>query len=173
MLEQFTQSLLSLLSLPEVGLGAIFLISLLAATLLPLGSEPVLLAYVALTPSAMWAAIGIATLGNTLGGVITYWMGLGAHRALSGRKQPKLSGHTPAEAKHDFPSGRWQLRAQALAQRFGAPVLLLSWLPLVGDPLCGVAGWMRLPFVSCLIYIAIGKFVRYVVICLVLAHFFA
>ena len=166
------QSLLSWLSLPEVGLGAIFLISLLAATLLPMGSEPVLLAYVALTPSAAWAAIGIATLGNTLGGVITYWMGVGAHRALAGRTQRHQSGHVLAEAGHARPTGRWQLRAQALAQRFGAPVLLLSWLPLVGDPLCGVAGWMRLPFGSCLIYIAIGKFVRYVVICLVLLHFF-
>lgn len=167
------QSLLSWLSLPEVGLGAIFLISLLAATLLPLGSEPVLLGYVALTPSAAWVAIGIATLGNTLGGVITYWMGVGAHRAFAGRTQGKQASHVPESAGLDLPTGRWQLRAQALAQRYGAPVLLLSWLPLVGDPLCGVAGWMRLPFASCLIYIAIGKFVRYVVICLVFLHFFS
>ena len=172
MLEQFIQLLLSWLSLPEVGLGAIFLISLLAATLLPLGSEPVLLAYVALTPSAAWAAIGIATLGNTLGGGVTYWMGVGAHRAWVGRTQRHQSEPVSADAGHDLSTGRWELRAQALAQRFGAPVLLLSWLPLVGDPLCGVAGWMRLPFGSCLIYIAIGKFVRYVVICMVLLHFF-
>ena len=167
------QSLLGWLALPEVGLGAIFLISLLASTLLPLGSEPALLAYVALTPSAVWAAIGVATLGNTLGGVITYWMGVGAHRALTGRTQRQLSVHAPADAGHALTDGRWQLRAQALAQRFGAPVLLLSWLPLVGDPLCGVAGWMRLPFGSCLIYIALGKFVRYVVICAVLLQFFS
>jgi len=171
-LESFLQLLLSWLSLPEVGLGAIFLISLLAATLLPLGSEPVLLAYVALTPSAAWAAIGIATLGNTLGGVITYWMGVGAHRAFAGSTRRNLSGHAASNTGHALPTGRWPQRAQLLAQRFGAPVLLLSWLPLVGDPLCGVAGWMRLPFGACVIYIAIGKFVRYVVICMVLLHFF-
>ncbi len=167
------QSLLSGLSLPEVGLGAIFLISLLASTLLPLGSEPALLAYVALTPSGVWPAIGIATLGNTLGGVITYWMGLGAHRALAGRATRDTAGQqAPPSTGPAHQAGRWQLRAQALAHRFGAPVLLFSWLPLVGDPLCGVAGWMRLPFGPCLIYIGIGKFARYAVICGVLLHFF-
>ena len=165
--------LLSWLALPEVGLGAIFLISLLAATLLPAGSEPVLLAYVALTPSAVWTAIGVATLGNTLGGVITYWMGVGAHRAFAGSTPLQLSDQRPAKANHAIPPGRWQLRAQVLARRFGAPVLLLSWLPFVGDALCGVAGWMRLPFGSCLLYIALGKFARYLVICLVYVHFFA
>jgi membrane protein YqaA with SNARE-associated domain len=155
-------SLLSWLSLPEVGLGAVFLISLLASTLLPLGSEPALLAYVALTPSAVWLAIGVATLGNTLGGVITYWMGAGAQRAFASRAQGD-----PARLGSSAES-----RAQALAQRFGAPVLLFSWLPLVGDPLCGVAGWMRLPFVPCLIYIALGKCARYALICGVLLHFF-
>lgn len=155
-------SLLSWLSMPEVGLGAVFLISLLASTLLPLGSEPALLGYVALSPSAVWLAISVATLGNTLGGVITYWMGVGAQRALN-RRSP------------DDPAGlviSAESRALALAQRFGAPVLLFSWLPLVGDPLCGVAGWMRLPFVPCLIYIALGKFARYALICGVLLHFF-
>ncbi len=166
------QSLLSWLALPEVGLGAIFLISLLASTVLPLGSEPALLAYVTLAPSAVWSAIGIATLGNTLGGVITYWMGVGAHRALAGRAPRDTAGHVTSCAGPGQQAGRWQLRAQALAHRFGAPVLLLSWLPLVGDPLCGVAGWMRLPFGPCLFFIAIGKFARYALICGVLLHFF-
>jgi membrane protein YqaA with SNARE-associated domain len=156
------QSLLSWLSLPEVGLSAVFLISLLASTLLPLGAEPALLAYVALTPSAVWLAIGVATLGNTLGGVITYWMGVGARRAFAGRGQGEPAG-LGLNAKS---------RAHSLTQRFGAPVLLFSWLPLVGDPLCGVAGWMRLPFMPCLIYIAIGKCARYALICGVLLRFF-
>ncbi len=172
MLEHFMQSLFSWLSLPEVGLGAIFLISLLASTLLPLGSEPALLAYVALIPSEVWPAIGIATLGNTLGGVITYWMGVGAHRALAGRAQRETVEQAPLCSGPAQQTGRWQQRAQALVHRFGAPVLLLSWLPLVGDPLCGVAGWMRLPFGPCLIYIAIGKFARYALICGGLLHFF-
>ncbi len=165
-------SLLGWLALPEVGLGAIFLISLLASTLLPLGSEPALLAYVALTPAAVWPAIGVATLGNTLGGVLTYWMGVGAHRALAGRALRDSGGQSPPCVGIVQQTERWHLRAQALAQRFGAPVLLFSWLPLVGDPLCGVAGWLRLPFGPCLIYIAAGKFARYVLICGVFIHFF-
>jgi len=44
----------------------------------------------------------------------------------------------------------------------GPPALLLSWLPIVGDPLCAVAGWLRLPWLPCMIYMAIGKFLRYV-----------
>ncbi len=166
------QSLLNWLALPEVGLGAVFLISFLASTLLPLGSEPALLAFVALTPSAVWTAILVATLGNTLGGVVTYWMGVGAHRLLQRQSQSDLSGPAAAPANHVQQPDRWQQRAQTLAHRFGAPVLLFSWLPLVGDPLCGVAGWMRLPFGPCLVYIALGKFARYLLICGVLLHFF-
>ena len=55
-----------------------------------------------------------------------------------------------------------RVRAEKWVQRFGAPVLLLAWLPVVGDPLCAVAGWLRLPFWPCVVYIAIGKFGRYV-----------
>ena len=46
-------------------------------------------------------------------------------------------------------------------ERFGAKACLLSWLPVVGDPLCAVAGWLRLPFWPCVVYMAIGKFARY------------
>jgi len=153
-------------------LGTVFLISLLASTLLPLGSEPALLAYIALTPTAVWPALAVATLGNTLGGVVTYWMGAGAQRALTSviKAAHPTSGQTASDK--DGSAGRWHRHAESLAQRFGAPVLLLSWLPLVGDPLCGVAGWMRLPFGSCLFYIAIGKFARYALICGVFVGFF-
>lgn len=161
-------ALLSWFSLPEIGLGAVFLISLLASTLLPLGSEPALLAFVALSPAAVWPAIGVATLGNSLGGVITYWMGAGAWHALHRREQ-----HGPHALRATPAPGRWQRRAQELAQRFGAPVLFFSWLPLVGDPLCGVAGWMRLPFWSCLLYITLGKLARYLLICGAFLHFWS
>ena len=53
-------------------------------------------------------------------------------------------------------------RALAWLERFGPPACLLSWLPVVGDPLCAVAGWLRLPFWPCVLYMAIGKFLRYV-----------
>ena len=49
-----------------------------------------------------------------------------------------------------------------LPGKFGAKACLLSWLPIAGDPLCAVAGWLRLPFWPCLFYMAIGKFIRYV-----------
>jgi membrane protein YqaA with SNARE-associated domain len=57
-------------------------------------------------------------------------------------------------------------------ERFGARACLLSWLPLVGDPLCAVAGWLRLAFWPCVLYMAIGKFARYVIMTAVLLWFF-
>jgi membrane protein YqaA with SNARE-associated domain len=47
-------------------------------------------------------------------------------------------------------------------ERMGPKVLILAWLPIVGDPLCAVAGWLRLPFWSCLVWIALGKCLRYI-----------
>lgn len=132
------------LSLPTVGLPAVFLIALLSATLLPMGSEPAVWAVVELNPDMFWPAIAVATLGNTLGGGISWAMGLGAEKAY------ERITHHPA-----------QLRALQWLERFGPKACLLSWLPLVGDPLCAVAGWLKMPFWPCLAYMAIGKFARY------------
>src|SRR3546814_16662957 len=73
--------LLLTLALPRVGLSAIFLVSLLSATLLPLGSEPAVFGYIKLAPDMFWPAVLLATLGNTVGGGISYAMGLGADKA--------------------------------------------------------------------------------------------
>lgn len=158
------QSLNAMLALPYLGLGAIFAISLLAATLLPMGSEPALLGYLMFQPDMFWPALVIATIGNTLGGVITFWMGVGAHRAL---ERLRHESPTPEAAIHGFADSqqpdRWRSRALRMTRHYGPPVLLLSWLPLIGDPLCAVAGWMRLPFWPCLLFIALGKFARYAV----------
>ena len=170
-------------AMPEVGLGAVFLISFLASSLLPLGSEPALLAFVAFSPEAVWAAIGVATFGNSIGGALTYWMGVGTRRVLRGAAHADLPATQIARAP-EFRSrstpvlmppepDRWSARAQLWTERFGAPILLLSWLPVVGDPLCAIAGWLRLPFWQCLFYIVLGKFARYAVICGMLLHFFA
>jgi membrane protein YqaA with SNARE-associated domain len=132
------------LSLPAVGLPAVFSISFISATLLPLGSEPVLFGYIKLNPEMFWPAVFVATIGNTLGGMLNWLMGYGAVKARErflGPKDHKLLG--------------W-------FKKLGPPALLLSWLPIVGDPLCAVAGWLRLPWLSCMIYMAIGKFLRYV-----------
>ena len=137
--------LIKLLSLAHVGLPALFLVALLSATLLPLGSEPALLALLHVRPDLFWPAIAVATLGNTLGGAVSWGMGRGAEQAYEAWR------HRPPA----------QLRALEWLRRFGARACLLSWLPLVGDPLCLLAGWLRLPFWPCFAYMAIGKFLRY------------
>jgi membrane protein YqaA with SNARE-associated domain len=138
-------ALLALLALPQVGLSAVAVIAFVSATLLPLGSEPAVYALVKVDPTMFWPAVAVATLANTAGGAVTWWMGYGAERAYE-----KVT-HKSAE-----------LRALAMLQRLGPKACLLSWLPLVGDPLCAVAGWLRLPFWPCIGYMAIGKGVRYV-----------
>jgi membrane protein YqaA with SNARE-associated domain len=137
-------SLLALLAVPKYGLAGVFCIAFISATLLPLGSEPAVVGLVTINPSLFWPAVLVATLGNTLGGAVTWWMGYGAERAYE-----KIS--------HKHPEGR----VMKWLQRFGAKACLLSWLPIVGDPLCAVAGWLQLPFWPCLFYMAIGKFARY------------
>ena len=136
--------LLSALALPQFGLSTVFVVSLVSATLLPLGSEPAVFGLVKLNPALFWQAIGVASLGNTIGGAISWWMGYGAERAYE--RVTHKSG---------------ELRALSWLRRFGAKACLLSWLPLVGDPLCAAAGWLRLPFWPCLAYMAVGKFARY------------
>ena len=141
--------LLAFLAMPEVGLSAVFVISFLASTLLPLGSEPVLMAYLQLQPGNVWPALALATLGNTLGGVVSYAMGMGVVWAV------RYFGES---------TGRWRGVAQGYVRRFGPLALLFSWLPVIGDPLCAVAGGMRLPFWRCLFFIALGKFLRYLLV---------
>ena len=143
----WTHALLAALALPTVGLPAVFLVALLSATLLPMGSEPAVFALVKANPALFWPAIAVATLGNTLGGGISWGMGYAAERGYE-------------RWKHHAPRHPRLLQWMA---RFGPRACLLSWLPLVGDPLCAVAGWLRLPLLPCLAYMAVGKFLRYLV----------
>lgn len=159
------QALLVAMALPGVGLPAIFVISLISATLLPMGSEPAVFGYVHLAPDMFWPAVLVATLGNTLGGAITYGMGTGAESLWQRWRQPQTPVTTLKPA-----GGRWHQLTTTWFRRFGPPALLLSWLPGVGDPLCAVAGWLRLPFWPCLFYMAVGKFLRYVIMTAALLH---
>ncbi|MCC7226797.1 MAG: DedA family protein [Burkholderiaceae bacterium] len=164
--------ILGWLALPEIGLGAVFVVSLLAATVLPLGSEPFVAGYAALNPAALWVTVAVATLGNTLGGMTTYWVGRGVHGATEHLRQSGGSAETPlrdAGTGAQAGEGVWQRRAHRWAVRFGPAVLLLSWLPVVGDPLCAVAGWLRLPFWRCVLFMAAGKGLRYLALCSVAA----
>lgn len=137
-------ALLALLSLPQYGLSTVFVVSFISATLLPLGSEPVVFGLVQLNPDQFWPVVLVATAGNTLGGALDWWMGYGAHQAVD--KYRHSSTHT---------------KALDWLERMGPKACLLSWLPGVGDPLCAVAGWLKLPFWPCLAYMTIGKFARY------------
>lgn len=149
-IESIFAALLHAFALPQYGLSTVFVTALVSATLLPLGSEPAVFGLVKLNPSLFWPAIAVATVGNTLGGGISYWMGLAAHSAID-----------HARARADGAQDSKHTRALAWLQRFGPKACLLSWLPIFGDPLCAVAGWLRLPFWPCLAYMAIGKFARY------------
>jgi membrane protein YqaA with SNARE-associated domain len=146
-MDAWLQHLLEALALPQYGLLTVFVVSLVSATLLPMASVPAVYGLVKLNPDLFWPALLVATAGNTAGGMITYWMGLGAEAAYE-----KLADAKPTDA-----------RALVWLQRWGPPACLLSWLPFVGDPLCAVAGWLRLPFWPCVAYMAIGKFLRYLV----------
>ena len=145
-MEAWIESMLALLALPKFGLSTVFIVSFVSATLLPLGSEPAVFGLIKLNPELFWPAILVATAGNTLGGALTWWMGYAAERAYE-----RMSHQKPPDARALRWLGRWGTRA-----------CLLSWLPVVGDPLCAVAGWLRLPFWPCFLYMAIGKFARYV-----------
>ncbi|MDF1485944.1 DedA family protein [Ramlibacter sp. H39-3-26] len=148
-------SVLALLALPQYGLGALFVVSFISATLLPLGSEPALFGLLKLSPGMFWPAVLVATAGNTLGGVTNWWMGWGASRVADRYRHSRV-----------------HLRALDWLERLGPPACMLSWLPLVGDPLCAVAGWLRLPFWPCVAYMVVGKFLRYVCVTLLLLHVF-
>lgn len=179
-LDSIFAHLLEWLDVPSVGLGAIFVVSALAATILPLGSEPIFLGYLALRPEFFWAAVLVATAGNSLGGFATYWMGAGAQWGHQRWRSPGhgSSGASPqtvtqnggqralreSSARSAVDASADSSRAQAWVQRFGAPVLLLSWLPVIGDPLCAMAGWLRLPWLPCLIFMTAGKCARYLVL---------
>ncbi len=121
------------------SLVSLFIGSLLAATLLPGGSEAVLFAVLNAYPETLWAALIIATIGNTLGGMVTFGMGW-------------LLPQTQ------------QLKHVGKMRKFGVPALLLAWVPLIGDALCLAAGWLRLNWWQAALFMAIGKFARYWVI---------
>jgi membrane protein YqaA with SNARE-associated domain len=144
-MDLWLEHLLTLLALPKFGLSSVFVVSFISATLLPLGSEPAVFGLVELNPQLFWPAIGVATLGNTLGGAVSWWMGLASHKVIERHQHSK---------RH--------LRALEWLERLGPKACLLAWLPVVGDPLCAVAGWLKLPFWPCLAYMAVGKFARYV-----------
>lgn len=122
-----------------LSLWGLFASSFLAATLLPGGSEAVLIAVLGTHPRLCWFALLVATIGNTLGGISSYWIG---------RSVPQ----------------RRRLKGLDQVRQYGAPVLLLSWVPIMGDAFCLAAGWVRLNAWRSALAMAAGKFGRYLAI---------
>lgn len=145
-MQAWLQTLLAWMALPENGLSTLFVASFVSATLLPIGSEAALFGLLKLNPELFWSAIAVATAGNTLGGMFDWWLGYGAH-----------------EVADKYSHSKHHVKALEFLERLGPKACLLSWLPLVGDPLCAVAGWLRLPFWPCAGYMLVGKFLRYLV----------
>ncbi len=137
----------ALLNLSGGPIG-LFIGSFLASTLLPGGSEAMLLWELHQTPEQIYLLWGVATLGNTLGGLSSWLIGWWLARRFPSRA-----------LKHEQ-----QRQALARIGRYGSPALLLSWLPVIGDPLCLAAGWSGTRFLPACLYIGAGKGLRYAAI---------
>lgn len=120
----------------------------LAATLLPGGSEVLLIALLNQAPETWVSLIVVASIGNTLGAITSFYLGR------MGRF---------AKSPEDLMGSKY-LRSLGLIERYGVWALLLSWTPVVGDILCVLAGWLKLPVISSILMILIGKTIRYLLI---------
>ncbi|TNF50681.1 MAG: DedA family protein [Deltaproteobacteria bacterium] len=133
----------------EYGYPALFLLSFLASTLVPLGSEW-LLGVLLLNGFDPTITVLVATLGNSCGALTTYAIGLWGGPYLTQRFL-RISPESQGRAEHHF-------------NRYGSWALLFSWLPVIGDPLCLVGGVLRTGFWRFVLLVSAGKFVRYLVV---------
>lgn len=136
-------------TLAAYGYPALFLLSFLASTLLPLGSEWLLIALLLQRHDPLTTVI-IATTGNYLGACTSYSLGIYGGRLLT----EKLF-RIDAAARE---------RAERFFARYGSWSLLLSWLPIIGDPLCFAGGALRIPFPRFSLLVAAGKGARYALV---------
>ncbi|KLQ19807.1 YqaA family protein [Enterobacter hormaechei] len=126
-----------------LSLASLFASSLLSSTLLPGNSEVVLVAMLLSGVSQPWLLVLIATMGNSLGGLTNVILGR----------------FFPLREK-----SRWQEKAVGWLKRYGVATLLLSWMPVIGDLLCLLAGWMRISWGPVLFFLCLGKALRYVLL---------
>jgi membrane protein YqaA with SNARE-associated domain len=138
-----------------VAYAGLFLSALAAATMLPMQSEAVLVGLL-LADYSSWLLITVASVGNVLGSAINWLLGRGIERF---RDRPW------------FPASNAGLeRAQSWYRRYGKWSLLLSWAPIIGDPLTVIAGVLREPFPVFLLLVAIAKAGRYLVLAAITLH---
>jgi membrane protein YqaA with SNARE-associated domain len=133
-------------TLVAYGYPALFLISFLASTLLPLGSEWLLITLLIQRYDPL-STVLVATLGNYLGACSSYAIGIWGGSVLA-EKVLRIDAASRERAERFF-------------ARYGSWSLLFSWLPIVGDPLCLAGGVLRIPFTRFSILVASGKGIRY------------
>ena len=123
----------------------LFVVSFLSATLLPMGSEALLLYDISQnhTPILLWM---FATAGNTLGSIVNYWLGL------KGEAYLERKGQLSAEMME---------KARGFFAQYGGWTLLLSWVPIIGDPLTFIAGVLRYNFKYFVLIVFVAKGLRY------------
>lgn len=129
----------------DTALWALFFSAFLSSTLLPGSSEALLITFVTQGYSSHALLLLAATSGNTLGGMSSWLLGYW----IAWRK-PAWS---PEQSAH-------QVAVQRI-RHWGWPILLFSWLPVIGDPLCLAAGWLKINGLLSFVAILIGKALRY------------
>lgn len=137
-----------------MSLWFLFFSAFISSTLFPGGSEAVLAYLASDAEHPLFLLVVVATLGNTLGAMTSWGVGRLISIRYSTERLSKVS----------------QQKAVARLQKFGSPILLLSWLPVVGDPLCVAAGWLRIHWLKSLLFIAVGKLLRYIVVVYIVGY---
>lgn len=122
---------------------SVFGSALAAATVLPMSSEAVLLLAQHQRPDLLWPLWAVASVGNTLGSVISVVMGRWGRRLLT---------------------SAWAWRWLHRLQRLGPPLLVMAWVPVIGDGLCIAAGILRMAWGPVVFWLALGKSLRYLVL---------
>jgi len=130
-----------------MSLWFLFFSAFISSTLFPGGSEVVLAYLSSNETTSVLLLVFVATAGNTLGGMTSWGIG----RLISIR----YSAENLSKAKQN---------AVTRLQKYGSPILLLSWLPVIGDPLCVAAGWLRIHWLQSVLFISLGKLFRYLLV---------
>ncbi|AXX85814.1 YqaA family protein [Malaciobacter marinus] len=130
---------------------SLFFISFISATLLPMGSEAFLVFNIKENYN-IYLLLLFATLGNTLGSLLNYFLGLKGEEYLENKKY--LDKKKIAKYKVFF-------------DKYGAFSLLLSWVPIIGDPLTFIAGVLKYNLKFFILIVLFAKFIRYLFVTLV------